>query len=120
VTVYASTGSLSPNTFVWPVVGVTVIARAVTVGVSDDVEDEYAVDAVGVNVADNDAIPRSMGTQSQMAVVDGAATASQPVMDTPPSMKFTVPARDVVAVTRLVIRYCGELLANAKLTVVEA
>jgi hypothetical protein len=114
------TGSLSPNTFVCPDVGVTVIARPPTVGLNDDVEDEYAVEAVGENVADNDAVPRSMGTQSHTAVVDIAATASQPVIDTPPSMKFTIPARDVVAVTRLVIRYCGELLAKAKLTVVEA
>ena len=80
---------------------------------------EY-VDVVGVNSALNAVAPKSTGTQSQVAVVDAAATESQPEIELPPSIKFTVPARDVVAVMRFVTRYCGDAEANAKLTVVEA
>jgi hypothetical protein len=101
-------------------VGVTVIARAATVVLSDPVEFAYAVDDVGVKVADNDAAPRAVGTQSQTAVVVAAATAPQPEMVVPPNIKFTVPARDVVAVIRFVTPYCGDEEAKAKLTVVEA
>ena len=100
--------------------GVTVIARAAAVVLSDPVEFAYAVDDVGVKVADNDAAPRAVGTQSQTAVVVAAATAPQPEIVVPPNMKFTVPARDVVAVMRFVRPYCGDAEANAKLTVVEA
>ena len=100
--------------------GVTVIARAATVVLSDPVEFAYAVDDVGVKVADNDAAPRAVGTQSQTAVVVAAATAPQPEMVVPPNIKFTVPARDVVAVIRFVTPYCGDEEAKAKLTVVEA
>jgi hypothetical protein len=100
-------------------VGVTVIARANTVGLSDVVELEY-VDVVGVNSALNAARPKSTGTQSHVAVVAVAATASQPTIEVPPNIKFTVPARDVVAVMRFVRRYCGDADAKAKLTVVEA
>jgi hypothetical protein len=113
-------GSASPKSFDWPAVGVTVMACAPTVVLSDAVEFAYAVDDVGVNVADNDAAPRAVGTQSHVAVVDTAATAPQPEMVVPPNMKFTVPARDVVAVMRLVTPYCGDEEANAKLTAVEA
>ena len=100
--------------------GVTVIARAATVVLSDPVEFAYAVDDVGVKVADNDAAPRAVGTQSQTAVVVAAATAPQPEMVVPPNIKFTVPARDVAAVIRFVTPYCGDEEAKAKLTVVEA
>ena len=100
--------------------GVTVIARAAAVVLSDPVEFAYAVDDVGVKVADNDAAPRAVGTQSQTAVVVAAATAPQPEMVVPPNIKFTVPARDVVAVIRFVTPYCGDEEAKAKLTVVEA
>ena len=100
--------------------GVTVIARAATVVLSDPVEFAYAVDDVGVKVADNDAAPRAVGTQSQTAVVVAAATAPQPEIVAPPNMKFTVPAREVVAVIRFVTPYCGDEEAKAKLTVVEA
>ena len=100
--------------------GVTAIARAATVVLSDPVEFAYAVDDVGVKVADNDAAPRAVGTQSQTAVVVAAATAPQPEMVVPPNIKFTVPARDVVAVIRFVTPYCGDEEAKAKLTVVEA
>jgi hypothetical protein len=53
-------------------------------------------------------------------VVLAAATAPQPEIVVPPNIKFTVPARDVVAVMRFVTPYCGDEEANAKLTVVEA
>ena len=114
------TGSVSPKSFDCPAVGVTVMACAPTVVLSDAVEFAYAVDDVGVNVADNDAAPRAVGTQSHTAVVLAAATAPQPEMVVPPNIKFTVPARDVVAVIRFVTPYCGDAEANAKLTVVEA
>ena len=100
--------------------GVTVIARPATVELNEVVEFAYAVDDVGVKVADNDAAPSAVGTQSQTAVVVAAATAPQPEMVVPPNIKFTVPARDVVAVMRFVTPYCGDAEANAKLTVVEA
>jgi hypothetical protein len=101
-------------------VGVTVIARPATVELNEAVEFAYAVDAVGAKVADNAAAPSDTGTQSHVAVVVAAATAPQPEIVVPPNMKFTVPARDVVAVMRFVTAYCGDAEANAKLTVVEA
>ena len=100
--------------------GVTVIARPATVELNEALEFAYAVDAVGVKVADNAAAPRAAGIQSHVAVVVAAATAPQPEIVVPPNMKFTVPARDVVAVMRFVTPYCGDAEANAKLTVVEA
>jgi hypothetical protein len=117
---YPITGSEAPKSFDWLAVGVTVIARPATVELNEALEFAYAVDDVGVKVADNDAAPRTVGTQSQTAVVVAAATAPQPEMVVPPNMKFTVPARDVVAVIRLVTPYCGDEEANAKLTVVDA
>ena len=96
------------------------IARPATVELNEAVEFAYAVDAVGVKVADNAAAPSDTGTQSHMAVVVAAATAPQPEIVVPPNMKFTVPARDVVAVMRFVTPYCGDEEANAKLTVVAA
>ena len=114
------TGSESPNTFVWPEVGVTVIARPDTVVLKDALEFEYAVEEVGVKVAVNAAAPRSTGIQSQVAVADDVTTASQPEIDDPFSMKFTLPARDVVALMRLVTRYCGEADANANEIFVDA
>jgi len=87
---------------------------------NDVVEFEYAVEDVGVNSADNAADPRETGTQSQTAVVEGAATAPQPVIVVPSNIKFTLPARDVVAVIRFVVRYCGDPTANARNTVVDA
>ena len=113
------TGSAAPKTLLWPTYGDTVIARPNTVGLSDVVELEY-IDAVGVNSALNAATPKSTGSQSHVAVVVAAATASQPVIEVPPNIKFTVPARDVVAVMRFVRRYCGDAEAKAKLTVVDA
>jgi hypothetical protein len=101
-------------------VGVTVIARPATVELNEAVEFAYAVDDVGVKVADNDAAPRAVGTQSHVAVVVAAATAPQPEIVVPLNIKFTVPARDVVAVMRFVTPYCGDTEANDKLTVVEA
>lgn len=98
-------GSESPNTFDCPEDGVTVIARPDTVVFNDVLEFEYAEDDDGVNSADNDAAPRSTGTQSQTAVVLAATTDSQPVIELPPNLKLTDPARDVVAVMRLVTRY---------------
>jgi hypothetical protein len=83
------------------------------------VELEY-VEVVGVNSALNAATPKSTGTQSHVAVVVAAATASQPTIEVPLNLKFTVPARDVVAVMRFVMRYCGDDEAKAKLTVVDA
>ena len=80
---------------------------------------EY-VEVVGVNSALNDATPKSTGTQSHVAVVVAAATASQPTIEVPLNIKFTVPAREVVAVMRFVRRYCGDADAKAKLTVVDA
>jgi hypothetical protein len=59
---------------------------------------------VGVKVADSAADPSETGTQSHVAVVV-AVTASQPEIVVPPNMKFTVPARDVVAVMTFVVRY---------------
>ena len=73
-----------------------------------------------MNSALNAATPKSTGSQSQVAVVVAAATASQPAIEVPPNIKFTVPARDVVAVMRFVRRYCGDAEAKAKLTVVDA
>ena len=113
------TGSAAPKTLLWPTYGDTVIARPNTVGLSDVVELEY-IDAVGVNSALNAATPKSTGSQSHVAVVVAAATASQPAIEVPPNIKFTVPARDVVAVMRFVRRYCGDAEAKAKLTVVDA
>ena len=72
-----------------------------------------------MNSADNAANPREIGTQSHTAVVEAAATAPQPVIETPPNIKFTVPARDVVAVMRFVVRYCGDPAANSRDTVVD-
>jgi len=80
---------------------------------------EY-VEVVGVNSALSAAAPRTLGDQSHVAVVDAAATASQPTIEVPANIKFTVPARDVVAVMRFVMRYCGDDEAKAKLTVVDA
>ena len=117
---YPITGSEAPKSFDWPAVGVTVIARPATVELNEAVEFAYAVDAVGVKVADNAAAPRTVGTQSHTAVVVAAATAPQPEIVVPPNMKFTVPARDVVAVMRFVTPYCGDEEANANDTVVEA
>jgi hypothetical protein len=86
----------------------------------DVVEFEYAVEAVGVNTADNAEAPKSTGTQSHTAVVEAAATAPQPAIVAPSNIKFTLPARDVVAVMLFVVRYCGDPTANARDTVVEA
>jgi hypothetical protein len=55
-----------------------------------------------------------------VAVVVAAATDSHPSIETPPNLKFTLPARDVVAVMRFVVRYCGDPAANARDTVVDA
>ena len=114
------TGSEAPNTLDCPDVGVTVIARPATVALNDAVEFEYAVEAVGVNTADKAAAPKSTGTQSQVAVVVATSTAPQPSIETPPNIKFTFPAREVVAVMPFVVRYCGDPAANARDTVVEA
>jgi len=70
-------------------------------------------------VADSAADPSETGTQSHVAVVV-AVTAPQPEIVVPPNMKFTVPARDVVAVMTFVVRYCGDPDANARDTVVDA
>jgi hypothetical protein len=102
-----------------PDVGVTVIARPATVALSDAVEFEYAVEAVGVNTADKAAAPKSTGTQSHTAVVEAAAATPQPVIVVPSNIKFTVPAPDVVAVMRFVVRYCGDPDANSRDTVVD-
>ena len=75
---------------------------------------------VGVKVADSEADPSETGTQSHVAVADAIAIAPQPEIVVPPNMKFTVPARDVVAVIRFVMRYCGDKSAIEILTVVEA
>ena len=80
---------------------------------------EY-VEVVGVNSALSAAAPRTLGDQAHVAVVVAAATASHPAIDVPLNLKFTVPARDVVAVMRFVMRYCGDYEAKAKLTVVDA
>ena len=77
------------------------------------------MEAVGAKVADSAATPREAGTQSHVAVVVVAATASQPAIEVPPNMKFTLPARDVVAVMRLVVWYRAEDTSD-RLTVVEA
>ena len=63
------------------------------------VELEY-VDVVGVNCAESAVTPIVVGIQSQVAVVVAAVTELHPEIDTPPTMKFTVPAREVVAVIR--------------------
>jgi hypothetical protein len=97
-----------------------VIARAETEVLKDVVELEYAVDVVGVNSAVNVAAPRSTGTQAQVAVVDAAKTDPQPAIDDPSNLKFTVPAREVVAVMVFEMRYCGDADANASDTVVDA
>lgn len=96
------------------------IARPPTVVLNDVVEFEYAVDAAGVNSAVNAAAPRSTGTHVQVAVVDAATTDSQPVIDEPSNLKFTVPAREVVAVMVFEMRYCGDVAAKARDTVVDA
>ena len=69
--------------------------------------------------ADNAAAPKSTGTQSHTAVVEAAVTAPQPVIVVPSNLKLTVPARDVVAVMRFVVRYCGDPAANSRDTVVD-
>ena len=114
------TGFESPNNFDWPAVGVIVMARPPTVALSDAVEFEYAVDDEGVNSADSAADPRETGIQSHTVVVEATATAPHPSIETPPNLKFTVPARDVVAVMRFVVRYCGDPDANSRDTVVDA
>jgi hypothetical protein len=98
-----------------------VIARPTTVVLSDVLELAYVLESAraGVNSADNAAEPNATGTQSHVAVVV-AVTAPQPEIVVPPNMKFTVPARDVVAVMRFVMRYCGDKSAIEILTVVEA
>ena len=103
-----------------PDVGVTVIARPTTVALRDAVEFANVVDSAGVNSADSAADPRETGTQSHVAVVVATTTAPQPSIETPPNIKFTLPARDVVAVILFVVRYCGDPAANARDTVVEA
>jgi hypothetical protein len=55
-----------------------------------------------------------------VAVVVAATTDPHPSMEIPPNLKFTVPARDVVAVMMFVVRYCGDADANARDTVVDA
>ena len=112
---------MSPNNFDCPAVGVTVIARPTTVALRDVVELAYVLDSaeVGVKVADSAADPSEAGTQSHVADVV-AVTASQPEIVVPPNMKFTVPAREVVAVMLFVMRYCGDPVANARDTVVDA
>ena len=117
---YPITGSEAPNTLDWLDVGVTVIARPATVALNDAVELEYAVGDVGMKSADSAADPKSTGTQSHTAVVEATATAPQPVIVVPSNLKFTLPARDVVAVMRFVVRYCGDPAANSRDTVVEA
>jgi hypothetical protein len=114
------TGSDAPNTLDCPDVGVTVIARPPTVALSDAVEFEYAVEAVGVNTTDKAAAPKSTGTHAHVPVVVATATESQPAIDVPFSLKFTVPARDVVAVMVFETRYCGDVDANARVTDVDA
>jgi hypothetical protein len=113
-------GSVSPNAFDWPAVGVTVIARAETEVLKDVVEIEYAFDAAGVNSAVNVATPRLTGDHAHVAVVDAATTDSQPDIDNPSNLKFTVPAREVVAVMVFEMRYCGDDDANARATEVVA
>ena len=78
------------------------------------------VDAMGVKVANKVTDPNADGTQSHVAVVVTAVTASQPVIDVPFNMKLTVPARDVVAVMRSMVRYCGDRSAIEILTDEEA
>ena len=114
------TGSDAPNSLDCPDVGVTVIARPTTVALRDAVEFANVVDSAGVNSADSAADPRATGTQSHAAVVVATTTAPQPSIETPPNIKFTLPARDVVAVILFVVRYCGDPAANARDTVVEA
>jgi hypothetical protein len=103
---YKITGSESPNSFDCPAAGVTVIARPTTVVLSDVLELAYVLESAraGVNSADNAAEPNATGTQSHVAVVV-AVTAPQPEIVVPPNLKFTVPARDVVAVMTFVVRY---------------
>ena len=73
-----------------------------------------------MNSADSAADPRETGIQSHTVVVEATATAPHPSIETPPNLKFTVPARDVVAVMRFVVRYCGDPDANSRDTVVDA
>lgn len=113
-------GSESPNAFDWPAVGVTVIARAEIEVLKDVVEIEYAFDAAGVNSAVNVAAPRLTGDHAHVAVVDATTTDSQPAIDDPSNLKFTVPAREVVAVMVFEMRYCGDDDANARATEVVA
>ena len=70
----------------------TVILNVVVVEVSKLAE------SVGVKVAVNETEPSALGVQEQVAVVDAAAADPQPEMVVPPSMKFTAPARETVAV----------------------
>ena len=96
------------------------IARAETDVLKDVVEFEYAVGAFGMNSAVNVAAPRLTGDHAHVAVVDAATTDSQPAIDNPSNLKFTVPAREVVAVMVFEMRYCGDDDANARATVVVA
>lgn len=90
-----------------------------TIGFSQaEIEDEYAKESVGVSVADNCNNPDADGFQSQNADVDTADTVPHPGMETPPTMKFTVPGCDVVAVIRSMLLYVGDTSANAMLIVV--
>jgi hypothetical protein len=74
---------------------------------SDVLELAYVLESAraGVNSADNAAEPNATGTQSHVAVVVATTTAPQPEIVVLPNMKFTVPARDVVAVMTFVVRY---------------
>lgn len=75
---------------------------------------------MGVNTAESAAAPRADGAHAHVAVVDTAATDSQPEIETPSTLKFTMPARDVVAVMVFETRYCGDADASARDTVVVA
>jgi hypothetical protein len=75
---------------------------------------------VGVNTAESAAVPRADGTHAHVAVVVAAVTDSQPEIDVPSNLKFTVPARDVVAVMVFETRYCGDAVVSARDTVVDA
>jgi hypothetical protein len=90
-----------------------------TIGFSHaEIDDEYTKESVGVRVADNCNNPTAVGLQSQNADVDTAETVPHPGMVTPPTMKFTVPGCDVVAVIRAMLPYVGETSATAMLIVV--
>lgn len=92
-----------------------------TIGFSHaEIDDEYANESVGVRDADNCSNPTADGFQSQKADVDTATTAPHPEMETPPTMKLTVPGCDVVAVIRSTLPYVGGTSAKAMLIVVSA